>query len=49
MPRDTLQFQKILEPVRSDPFIPDNIRKVVIELLERRLEAFSKVSGELYT
>ncbi len=46
LPRDTFRFEKILEPVRSDPFIPDNIRKVVIELLERRLAVFSDVSNE---
>ena len=35
LPRDTLRFEQILEPVRSDPFIPTNIRTVVIELLDR--------------
>ncbi len=46
LPGDTLRFERILEPVRSDPFIPDSIRKVVVELLERRLAAFSEVSNE---
>jgi hypothetical protein len=45
LPADTFRFEKILEPVRSDPFIPDSIRKVVIELLESRLDAFTEVSG----
>lgn len=45
LPRDTLRFQRTLEPVRSDPFIPDNIRSVVIDLLERRLAAFSEISN----
>jgi hypothetical protein len=47
LPSDTLRFQRILEPVRSDPFVPDQIRKVVVELLGPRLDAFSEVSGEL--
>lgn len=46
LPRDTLRFERILEPLRSDPFIPNKIRKVVIELLERRLAAFSEISNE---
>lgn len=46
LPRDTLRIETILEPVRSDPFIPDNIRKAVVDLMERRLEAFSEISHE---
>jgi hypothetical protein len=46
LPRDTFRLEQILEPVRSDPFIPDSIRKVVIELLEHRLAVFSEVSNE---
>lgn len=46
LPSDTLRIEKMLEPVRSDPFIPEIIRKPVIELLERRLAAFSEISNE---
>jgi hypothetical protein len=46
LPRDTLNLEKVLEPVRSDPFIPENIREAVIVLLEHRLEAFGEVSNE---
>jgi hypothetical protein len=49
LPGDTLRFQRILEPVRTDPFVPDQIRSAVVELLERRLDAFSEISGELLT
>jgi hypothetical protein len=44
---DTLRMEQIVEPVRSDPFIPDHIRSVVVDLLERRLSAFSDVANEV--
>lgn len=34
---DIDRLQKLLEPIRSDPFIPEDIREEVIDLLENRL------------
>lgn len=41
---DVTRLQALLHPVRSDPFIPENIRAAVIDLLENRVI----VLGQIY-
>ncbi len=41
---DLVRLRQLLHPVLSDPFVPENIREAVIDLLENRLH----VMGGLY-
>ncbi|MGB6067277.1 MAG: hypothetical protein WBG50_20925 [Desulfomonilaceae bacterium] len=40
---DVQRLQHLLDPVVSDPFIPENIRDAVIDLLENRLHVLSGI------
>ena len=42
--KDVERLERLLAPAVSDPFIPDNIRAVVVDLLENRL----RISNEIY-
>jgi hypothetical protein len=41
--QDVLRLQRLLDPVISDPFVPDNIREAVVDLLETRLDVLQSV------
>ena len=38
VPKDEERLSRLLNPIRSDPFIPESIREAVIDLLNTRLE-----------
>jgi hypothetical protein len=40
---DVIRLNRLLDPVVSDPFIPDNIRDAVIDLLKNRLQVMSSI------
>ena len=42
---DTKRLHNLLQPVVSDPFIPDNIREAVIDLLENRIAVLHTIYG----
>lgn len=42
-PTDVQQLNELLRPLLSDPFIPANIREVVVDLLESRLHVMSGI------
>jgi hypothetical protein len=44
--RDADRLEKILHRVLSDPFIPENIRAAVVDLLENRIEVMFRVRME---
>jgi hypothetical protein len=52
---DVRRLTNLVNPIRSDPFIPENIRDAVVDLLENRLEIlnglytaeFEKYAGDL--
>jgi hypothetical protein len=41
--QDILRLQRLLDPVISDPFVPDNIREAVVDLLETRLNVLQSI------
>jgi hypothetical protein len=43
--RDVQRLRRLLDPVISDPFIPDEIRTAVVDLLDNRI----RVLGSLYS
>jgi len=40
---DVKQLQHLLDPLVSDPFVPENIRDAVIDLLENRLQVLNGI------
>ncbi len=38
VPPEELHFQALLEPIRSDPFMPEQIRQAVLTLLDTRIQ-----------
>jgi hypothetical protein len=42
-PKDIHRLHRLLRPILSDPFIPENIRAAVVDLLESRLEVLQEV------
>lgn len=42
-PADVKRLNELLHPLRSDPFIPTNIREVVVDLVESRLQVMSGI------
>ena len=50
-PADVKRLNELLHPLLSDPFIPANIREVVVDLVENRLQVMSSIYSrefELY-
>lgn len=50
-PADVKRLNELLHPLLSDPFIPANIREVVVDLVENRLQVMSGIYSrefELY-
>jgi hypothetical protein len=45
VPSDVQRLGRLLDPVISDPFIPDEIRSAVVDLLDNRIQ----VLGRLYS
>jgi hypothetical protein len=43
--KDVQRLRRLLDPVISDPFIPDEIRNAVVDLLDNRIQ----VLGSLYS
>lgn len=41
--QDVVRLQRLLDPVISDPFVPDNIREAVVDLLETRLDVLQSI------
>jgi hypothetical protein len=41
--QDVQRLRRLLEPVRSDPFIPENIREEVVDLLENRVHVLQGI------
>ena len=42
-PADVQRLDTLLHPLRSDPFIPENIREMVVDLVENRLQVMSGI------
>ena len=40
---DELRLRNLLDPIVSDPFIPDNIREAVVDLLETRISVLGSI------
>jgi hypothetical protein len=44
--KDVERMRRLLEPVISDPFIPEDIRSAVVDLLENRIQVLSSLYYE---
>lgn len=43
--KDVKRLYRLLRPILSDPFIPENIREGVVDLLENRLDVLQELYG----
>jgi hypothetical protein len=46
--KDVQRLMRLLDPVISDPFVPDDIREAVVDLLENRIRVLSGLYAEQF-